>query len=175
MTLTASHSNEIFTCGACAGNRGRGGWAAVFFKNGERGIVSGNDRSTTANRMELTAAIRGLLATRECQKVTVHSDSQYLINTMTRGWDRNSNLDLWAQLDQLQTTRNIAWKWLGSNRNSPGKEIANRVATMEAGLFQTRDESRPGRRTLSWHGQAGHQRPTGGKHPGNNAHRPGRS
>jgi len=175
MTLAASQSNDIFTYGACHGNRGRGGWAAVLFSNGERRIVSGNDRSTTSNRMELTAAIRGLEATREQPNVTIHSDSQYLINTMTRGWERNSNLDLWTQLDQFQKTRNISWKWVSRNRSTPGHEIANRVASMEAGLFQTRDEGPPGRRTISLRGKPRHLRHSGGKRSGNSAHRPRKS
>lgn len=168
-------SIEIFTYGACDGNRGRGGWAAVFFPRGERRIVSGNDRSTTSNRMELTAAIRGLLATRDYQNVTIHSDSQYLINTMTRGWERNSNLDLWAQLDQTQKERNVAWRWVSGNRSTPGNEIANRVASMEAGLFQARGEGGPGRRSISSHGRPRHLRHTGGKQSGSPAHRIKRS
>ena len=175
MTLANSELSDIYTYGACEGNRGRGGWAAVFFLDGERRILSGDDRSTTSNRMELTAAIRGLLATKEHQNVIIHSDSQYLINTMTRGWERNTNLDLWAQLDQIRQTRNIAWKWVSSNQSTPGNEIANRVASMEAGLFQTRDDSSPRRRTLSAHGKAKHQRHTGSKQSGNTAHRPKRS
>jgi ribonuclease HI len=170
MTL-ADGPIQIFTSGACDGNRGRGGWAAVFFTNGERRIVSGNDRSTTSNRMELTAAIRSLLATAQQQNVTIHSDSQYLINTMTRGWERNSNLDLWAQLDQIQKSRNISWKWVSSHRSTPGNEVARRVASMEAGLFQTRDESPPGRRPISHPGRPRHKRPTGGKLSGSPARR----
>lgn len=175
MTSADSELSEIFTYGACDGNRGRGGWAAVFFINGDRRIVSGNDRSTTSNRMELTAAIRGLRATEEHQNVMIHSDSQYLINTMTRGWERKSNLDLWAQLDQIQKTRHIAWKWVSSNQSSPGNQIANRVASMEAGLFQTRDENPPRRRAMSVKGKAKHRRHTGGNQSGNTAHRPKRS
>lgn len=175
MTLTNSELSDIYTYGACKANRGQGGWAAVFFLDGERRIVSGNDRSTTSNRMELTAAIRGLLATKEYQNVTIHSDSQYLINTMIRGWERNTNLDLWAQIDQIRQTRNIAWKWVSSNQISPGNEIANRVASMEAGLFQTRDDSSPRRRTLSAHGKAKHRRHTGSKPSRNTPHRPKRS
>lgn len=175
MTLADGQDNQIFTSGACDGNRGRGGWAAVFCINGERRIVSGNDRSTTGNRMEMTAAIRGLLATREQQMVTIHSDSQYLVNTMTRGWERNSNLDLWAQLDQIQHSRNITWKWVSRNRSTPGNEIAHRVASMEAGLFQTREETPPRRRPISNPGKPRHLRPTGGKPSGPRVHRPRKS
>lgn len=175
MTSANSEPTEIFTYGACDGNRGRGGWAAVFFVNEERRIVSGNDRSTTSNRMELTAAIRGLRATEESPNVIIHSDSQYLINTMTRGWERKSNLDLWTQLDRIKQTRNIAWKWVSSNQPTPGNQIANRVASMEAGLFQTREESPPRRRTMSLKGKPKHRRHTGGKQPGSSAQRPKRS
>jgi ribonuclease HI len=175
MTLANTGSSDIHTYGACEANRGRGGWAAVVSLDGERRILSGNDRSTTNNRMELTAAIRGLLATRENQNVIIHSGSQYLINTMTRGWERNTNLDLWTQLDQISQTRNISWKWVSSNQSNPGNEIANRVASMEAGLFQTRDNSSPRRRTLSAHGKSKHRRHPGSKPSSKSAQRPKRS
>ena len=175
MTLANNGSTNIYTYGACKANRGRGGWATVFSLDGERRIISGNDHSTTSNRMELTAAIRGLLATKDNQNVIIHSDSQYLINTMTRGWERNTNLDLWAQLDQISQTRNISWKWVSSNQSNPGNEIANRVASMEAGLFQTQDDSSPRRRNLSAHGKSKHRRHPGSKPSGKTAHRPKRS
>jgi ribonuclease HI len=143
----------------------------VFCIDGQRRIVSGNDRSTTSNRMELTAAIRGLLATREQQYVTIHSDSQYLINTMNRGWERTSNLDLWAQLDQIQKSRSITWKWVSRTRSTPGNEIAHRVASMEAGLFQTRDDTPPRRRSIPRPGKPRHLRHTGSKPSGSPAHR----
>ena len=84
MTSANIEANAICIDGACKGTRGSGGWAAVFYQDGERRILSGNDRSTTGNRMVVTATIRGLLATPEHQDIIVYSDSQYLINTMTR-------------------------------------------------------------------------------------------
>ncbi len=177
MTPTNIEENAIFIDGACKGTRGSGGWAVVFYQEGERRILSGNDRSTTANRMAVTATIRGLLATPEHRDIFVYSNSQYLINTMTRGWERNSNLDLWAQIDRIQQSRNITWKWVSSNRRNPGNEIATRVASMEAGLFQTRDDKpETRRRTFSVGGKPRHHRHTGGKRPSNtSARRPKKS
>lgn len=175
MTLADADQNSIFTEGTCKGTRGRGGWAAVFYQDGKRRILSGNDRSTTSNRMELVAAIKGLQATPELRSVVVHSDSQYLINTMNRGWERNSNLDLWAQLDRIQESRNVTWKWVTSRQRSPGNEIANRVASMEAGLFQTEGDNPPRRRAPAMTGKPRHKRHTGGKRPGNSVRRPKRS
>ena len=177
MTSANIEANAICVDGACNGNRGNGGWAAVFYQDGERRILSGNDRSTTGNRMVVTATIRGLLATPEHKEIFVYSDSQYLINTMTRGWERNSNLDLWDQVDRIQKSRNITWKWVSKHWRSPGNEIATRVASMEAGLFQTRDDKpAPRRRTLSANGKPRHHRHTGGKRPSNtSARRPKRS
>jgi ribonuclease HI/DNA polymerase-3 subunit epsilon len=168
----------IFIDGACKGNPGRGGWAAVTVRDGQRHIISGNDRHTTNNRMELTAAIKGLEGTAEEQEVVVYTDSQYLVNTMTRGWNRNANLDLWEKLDQLCKDRKVAWKWVRGHQGTPGNEIADKVASMEAGLFQTRDESprsRPSRSRQS-PGQSSNRRPqrAGGQRPSLPSSRPRR-
>jgi ribonuclease HI len=97
--MTSSDKITIFTDGACKGNPGRGGWAAVLIINGVKHIESGRESHTTNNRMELMAAIKGLEAAPPGKEVIIYSDSAYLVNTMTRNWKRNANHDLWERLD----------------------------------------------------------------------------
>jgi ribonuclease HI len=155
----------IFTDGACKGNPGRGGWAAVTVRNGQRHIISGNDRYTTNNRMELTAAIKGLEDIPQDGEVVIYSDSQYLVNTMTRNWKRNANLDLWEKLDQLCKDRRVTWRWVRGHHGTPGNEIADRVASMEAGLFQTRDDPTKSRLPGTPPSPTKNQRRPPGRHP----------
>ena len=79
---------SLYTDGACSGNPGPGGWGAVLVYNGREKRISGGERSTTNNRMELTAAIEGLSALTEPCEVHLVSDSKYLIDGMTKGWAR---------------------------------------------------------------------------------------
>ena len=90
---------DIYTDGSCSGNPGPGGWAAVIEHDGEKTRLSGGERSTTNNRMEIMAAIKGLEAAPPGATAVIHSDSEYLVKTMTKGWKRNVNRDLWEQLD----------------------------------------------------------------------------
>ena len=88
---------NIYTDGSCSDNPGPGGWAAIVLSdNAEPLRLSGHDPKTTNNRMELTAAIKGLEAAPPGSEVTLFSDSEYLVKTMTRNWKRNVNQDLWA-------------------------------------------------------------------------------
>ena len=91
---------NIYTDGACMGNPGPGGWAAIIDGGDGRRELKGRDERTTNNRMEILAAIKGLEDTPPGAEVTVHSDSQYLVYTMTRNWKRKANLDLWDALDK---------------------------------------------------------------------------
>ena len=79
---------EIYTDDACSGNPGPGGWAAILRYGSRERILSGGEAETTNNRMELTAAIRGLKALREPCAVTLYSDSRYLVDAVNLGWAR---------------------------------------------------------------------------------------
>lgn len=102
---------NIYTDGACAENR-IGGWAAILFHDGKKQTLKGQEEKATNQRMEVTAAIKALAATPEAAQVTIHSDSQYLIYTMSRSWKRRANLDLWETLDKLVARRNVQWDWI---------------------------------------------------------------
>ena len=123
----------IHTDGACKGNPGPGGWAAVIQQNGNQQIISGAHPHTTNNRMEMTGVIKGLEAVDPSAKVLISSDSTYVINTMTKGWKRKANHDLWDQLDRLVKSRNISWRWVRGHSGDPGNELADSAATKQAG------------------------------------------
>ena len=128
-------SNEIVihTDGACKGNPGPGGWGTVIEQNGNQQKLSGSEPQTTNNRMEMTAVIKGLEAVDLSAKVLISSDSTYVINTMTKGWKRKANHDLWDQLDRLTRGRDISWRWVRGHNGDRGNELADALATKEAG------------------------------------------
>jgi len=135
--MTLPSRVTIFTDGACKGNPGRGGWAAVLYINGTQHIEKGAELRITNNRKELMAAIKGLEAAPSDKEVIIYSDSTYLVNTMTRNWKRNANQDLWERLDRLCKDRKITWKWVRGHNGTPGNELADQIASREAGLFRS--------------------------------------
>ncbi len=125
---------HIFTDGACIGNPGRGGWGAVIYRDGYVQETCGRERRTTNNRMEMTAVIEGLALVPEGSEVTVYSDSQYVVNTMTMNWKRRKNHDLWAKLDREAAARNVTWEWVRGHSGHPQNERADRLASQQARL-----------------------------------------
>lgn len=118
----------IYTDGACSGNPGPGGWGAVLIWNGVVKELSGGELYTTNQRMELTAVIKALEALKRPCEVIVRTDSQYLVNTMTQGWKRRANLDLWGRLDELCRVHKISWEWVRGHAGDPYNELADRLA-----------------------------------------------
>lgn len=114
---------EIYTDGACSGNPGPGGWAAILIASGKEKEMSGFEKSTTNNRMEMTAAIEALKALKVPCSVKLYSDSAYLVNAFLENWIgkwkmngwRNaskapvSNTDLWQTLDELTEIHRVSW------------------------------------------------------------------
>ena len=127
---------HIYTDGACKGNPGPGGWAAIVRRSGEDTELAGHEDGTTNNRMEVLAAIMGLEAAPERSNITLYSDSQYLVNTMTKGWKRKANLDLWNRLDALVARRDVAWEWVRGHVGHPENERADKLATDMAGTSE---------------------------------------
>ena len=144
--MAVSNKVIIFTDGACKGNPGRGGWAAVLKYDGQERIVSGNDPQTTNNRMELLGAIKGLEAAPASREIILYSDSTYVVNTMTKGWKRNANQDLWEQMDRVCRDRSITWKWVRGHQGTPGNEQADAIASREANLVSVGQRPSPASR-----------------------------
>ncbi|HLO87217.1 MAG TPA: ribonuclease H [Nostocaceae cyanobacterium] len=126
--------------GACSGNgqlNSSGGWAAIIkspdYPNHAPKIVCGCEAGTTNNRMEMTAAIEALKVLKYVCDVEIISDSQYLVNTMTKGWKRSKNIDLWQQLDDLlaSSQHQVTWTWKKRN-STPELEECDRLAKLES-------------------------------------------
>lgn len=127
---------DIYVDGSCDGNPGPGGWAAIIVDSGKRRELKGREESTTSNRMEILAAIKGLEQTPKGSHVAIHSDSEYLVHTMTRNWKRKANLDLWHRLDDLTGERNVDWVWIKGHAGHFENERANRLANEMAGIAE---------------------------------------
>ncbi len=136
---------EIYTDGACSGNPGPGGWAAIL-KYGEfRKELSGGDSATTNNRMEITGAIEGLSALKEPCRVKLYSDSQYLVRAINEGWaerwrsrgwmrtktDPALNSDLWEKLLALLEKHDVEFIWVRGHNGHPENERCDRLAVAQ--------------------------------------------
>ncbi len=136
---------ELFTDGACRGNPGPGGWAALLRLGDKERELSGGEPLTTNNRMELLGAIRGLQAlTRPC-RVTLHTDSMYVRDGITKwvhNWRRNGwrtadkkpvkNAELWQELCEAAAPHQIEWKWVRGHAGHPENERVDRLACVAA-------------------------------------------
>jgi cyclic pyranopterin phosphate synthase len=119
---------EIYTDGAYNPVSGWGGWAAVAIEEGRKRVFSGTVDSTTGNRMEITAALEGILHTPQDSEVVVYTDSQYLFGCMAKGWQRRANRDLWEQLDKAVKQRKVRWEWIDQNIANPFHNEAHTTA-----------------------------------------------
>ncbi|MDG9760811.1 ribonuclease HI [Pseudomonas sp. NY15364] len=139
--MSENHDVVIYTDGACKGNPGPGGWGALLVYKGVEKELWGGDPNTTNNRMELMAAIAGLIAlTRPCS-VKLVTDSQYVMkgiqewlpNWKKRGWKTASkepvkNADLWQKLDEEVNRHQVSWQWVRGHTGHPGNERADQLA-----------------------------------------------
>ena len=145
MTAANDAAVLIHTDGACLGNPGPGGWAAVLMFRGRERELVGGEPDTTNNRMELMAAIAALEALSRPCSVTLRTDSQYvrngiltwLPNWIRRGWktaggDAVKNRDLWERLDQAAHRHTIEWQWVRGHSGDAGNERVDALARAEA-------------------------------------------
>jgi ribonuclease HI len=134
---------EIYTDGACRGNPGPGGWAAILRSGDYAKELKGAVRETTNNRMELIAAIKALGALKRSCRVTLFTDSNYVKNGITewlpqwkrRGWRTAGkkpvkNMDLWRRLEELSARHQVEWRWVKGHAGTPGNERADELANL---------------------------------------------
>jgi ribonuclease HI len=132
---------DIFTDGACSGNPGPGGWAAILRSGAHEREISGGERATTNNRMELLAVINGLKAIKSPSDVTVHTDSRYVMDGATqwlKKWKTNGwktadkkpvrNDDLWRALDEVASRHKMKWRWVRGHDGHAENERADALA-----------------------------------------------
>ena len=133
---------EIFTDGACKGNPGKGGWGAILRMGAHEKEMSGSEKETTNNRMELMAAIQALNALNQPCRVTLHTDSKYVLDGITRwvfGWQKNGwktadkkpvkNGDLWMALVEAARPHTMEWNWVRGHDGHPENERADKLAS----------------------------------------------
>jgi ribonuclease HI len=145
MTDTEMQRVEIATDGACKGNPGRGGWGALLRMGGVEKELSGGEKHTTNNRMELMAAIEGLKALKRPCHVTLSTDSRYVMDGLTKwihGWMKNGwktaskqpvkNADLWMALLEAAKPHRVEWVWVKGHAGHPDNERADRLASNAA-------------------------------------------
>ncbi|MBM5786275.1 MAG: ribonuclease HI [Candidatus Fonsibacter sp.] len=131
----------VFTDGSCLGNPGKGGWAILIIEDNSTKEFFGSERTTTNNRMELTAAINAVKKTKSKKKVKIVTDSKYVkngIETWINNWKKNNwktsnkqnvkNKDLWIELDTLIQKRNINWSWVKGHANNLYNERVDLLA-----------------------------------------------
>jgi len=133
---------HMATDGACKGNPGPGGWGVVIRSGDKEKELSGGEPLTTNNRMELTAAIKGLEALKRPCRVVLSTDSRYVMDGLTKwlpGWQRNGwktaakqpvkNADLWQELVAASAPHRIRWEWVKGHAGHPENERADKLAS----------------------------------------------
>jgi ribonuclease HI len=146
----------IYTDGACSGNPGPGGWAAILSFKGKEREVSGGEPFTTNNRMEIRAAIEGLNALKRACAVDLFTDSQYVRQGITqwmhnwkrRGWRTADNKpvkneDLWRELDAAAARHQVAWHWVKGHASDPVNIRVDELAVSAMQPFKRKGNGRP--------------------------------
>ncbi len=135
---------ELYTDGACRGNPGPGGWAALLRYKGVEKILSGGEPHTTNNRMELMAAIKGLSAITRPAPVALYTDSEYVQKGITKwihAWRQKNwhtagkkpvkNKELWHQLEDALSKHQVSWHWVKGHSGHPENDRVDAIARLE--------------------------------------------
>ena len=135
---------KIYTDGACSGNPGKGGWAAIILDDSNQSSISGSESSTTNNRMELMAPIMALKKIKKKSDITIFTDSKYVKDGITdwiKKWKQNNwkssnrkpvkNKDLWIKLDNSCQKHKITWKWVKAHAGTKYNNLADELAVIE--------------------------------------------
>ena len=134
----------IYTDGACAGNPGKGGWAAIIINSQNKLSISGSENNTTNNRMELMAPIMALKKIKRKSDITIYTDSKYVKDGITdwiKSWKLNNwkssnkkpvkNKDLWVKLDNACQKHRISWKWVKAHSDNKYNNLVDELAVSE--------------------------------------------
>ena len=136
---------QLYTDGACSGNPGPGGWGAILVYNNNEKELSGGEKMTTNNRMELLAVIRGLEAIKEPCAVYVTTDSKYVTEAINQGWLKNwikkdfkdrKNDDLWRQLIPFITKHNVYFTWIKGHSGHHYNERCDKLAVVQRDRYK---------------------------------------
>ena len=135
---------KIYTDGACSGNPGKGGWAAIILDDSNQSSISGSENNTTNNRMELIAPIMALKKIKKKSEITIFTDSKYVKDGITdwiKKWKQNNwkssnkkpvkNKDLWVKLDNSCQKHKITWKWVKAHAGNKYNSLADELAVIE--------------------------------------------
>ena len=135
---------RIYSDGACSGNPGPGGWGAIIIRDGNKTELSGGEKATTNNRMELSAVIEALKTLESGQELVITTDSEYVKKGITEwihGWLRNNwmtasktpvkNKELWKELLALTKQHQIKWEWVRGHNGHPENERCDELARRE--------------------------------------------
>ena len=136
---------DIYTDGACSGNPGKGGWGAVLVYKGAEKEISGAEKQTTNNRMELTAVIKALQLLKEPCEVDLTTDSKYVCDAVNKGWvygwkkkgwiksDKKPalNIDLWEELLEQLKIHDVTFNWVKGHNGHPYNERCDKLAVSE--------------------------------------------
>ncbi|HEV7165087.1 MAG TPA: ribonuclease HI [Gammaproteobacteria bacterium] len=142
---------EIYTDGACRGNPGPGGWAAIILIDGEEKVLQGAESQTTNNRMELTAAIMALRELSPGSAAILYTDSEYVmkgLNEWLPGWKAKGwktaakkpvkNQDLWQALDEANARQRVTWRWVKGHAGNAGNERVDQLANQAIDRLMSR-------------------------------------
>ena len=138
-------SLKIYTDGACSGNPGKGGWAAIIIDGKNQSNISGSENKTTNNRMELMAPIMALKKIKTKSEIIIYTDSRYVKDGITewiKKWKLNNwkssnkkpvkNKDLWIKLDNCCQKHNVSWKWVKAHAGNKLNNLVDELAVLKA-------------------------------------------
>ena len=136
---------KIYTDGACSGNPGKGGWAAIILDDSNQSSISGSESNTTNNRMGLIAPIMALKKIKKKSEITIFTDSKYVKDGITdwiKKWKQNNwkssnkkpvkNKDLWVKLDNHCQKHNVSWKWVKAHASNKLNNLVDELAVSKA-------------------------------------------
>ena len=136
---------KIYTDGACSGNPGKGGWAAVILDGKNQSSISGSENKTTNNRMELMAPIMALKKIKTKSEITIYTDSRYVKDGITewiKKWKLNDwkgsnkkpvkNKDLWVKLDNCCQKHDVSWKWVKAHAGNKLNNLVDELAVSKS-------------------------------------------